>query len=448
MGPVGRDGALLADALVAALDDAIARQVDAILHHPAFQRLEASWRGLRYLLDQVDGMEEVRVRILSLSWRDLCRDLERAAEFDQSGLFRLVYSEEFGTPGGLPFGMMVCDYAVSHKLGPLHPTDDVSALQSLASVAAAAFCPFVLGADPSLFGVDGFGALGNGADPGAVFTGPEHARWQRLRLMEDTRFLGVTMPRMLLRLPYKGGDRRRRDGFIYAEDTGGTGDGLLWGNAAFAFAAVAARQFATHGWFADLRGVPQDAVGAGLVTGLPRFTFGTDAHGLAFQPPIEVRLTARQEQSVGEAGVIPVSAVPYAPALVFNDNASLHVPLRYDRLEATVNARISAMLQYVLCASRFAHVLLVLMRDRVGGFADAPAIEASLNDWLRQYCLGNDDAPTAVKAAYPLRSGAIEVRELPGRPGVLGCTMHLQPHFQLDTVQTTFRLATQVRDAA
>lgn len=393
-------------------------------------------------------MEDVRVRVLSASWRDICRDLDRASEFDQSDLFRLVYSEEFGTPGGLPFGLMVCDYAVSHKLGPQHPTDDVSALQALAAVAAASFCPFVLGADPALFGVDRFGALGTGADPGSVFTSPEHARWQRLRSMEDTRFLGVTMPRMLLRLPYRGGDRRRQDGFPYAEDTGGSEAGLLWGNAAFAFAAVVARQFATVGWFADLRGAPQDEVGGGLVTGLPRFAFGTDAHGLAFQPPVEVRLTVGQEQSVSEAGVIPISAVPYTATLVFNDNGSLHVPLRYDRQEATVNARISAMLQYVLCASRFAHVLLVLMRDRVGGFADAPAIEASLNQWLHQYCLGNDDAPNATKAAYPLRLGAIEVRETPGRPGVLGCTMHLQPHFQLDTVQTSFRLVTQVRDAA
>ena len=422
--------------------------MDAILHHPDFTRLEAAWRGLRYLVDQVDGMAAVRVRILSASWREVCRDLDRAAEFDQSTLFRLVYSEEFGTPGGLPFGLMVCDYAVSNRLGPEHPTDDVSALQSLAAIAAASFCPFVLGAAPALFGVDEFADLGTGADPGSVFTAPEHARWQRLRSMEDTRFLGVTMPRILLRLPYRGGDRRRRDGFPYAEDTGGRSAGLLWGNAAFAFAAVVARQFTAFGWFADMRGVPQDSIGGGLVTGLPRFAFGTDAHGLAFQAPVEVRLTARQEQSVGEAGVIPLSAVPYAASLVFNDNGSLHVPLRYDRQEATVNARISAMLQYVLCASRFAHVLLVLMRDRVGGFADAPGIETSLNRWLSQYCLGNDDAPLAAKAAYPLRSGSIEVRETPGRPGVLGCTMHLQPHFQLDTVQTSFRLVTQVRDAA
>lgn len=442
------DAALLADSLVAALDEAIGRQVDAILHHPRFARLEAAWRGLSYLVDQVDGMADVRVRMLSVAWRELCRDLDRAAEFDQSNLFRLVYSEEFGTAGGQPFGLMVCDYAVSHKLGPDHPTDDVSALTSLATVAAAAFCPFVLGADPTLFGVDDFSTFGMGADPGAVFSSPEHARWQRLRAMEDTRFLGVTMPRMLLRLPYRGGDRRRRDGFSYAEDTGGSAAGLLWGNAAFAFAAVVARQFSTFGWFADLRGVPQDTVGGGLVTGLPRFAFGTDAHGIAFQPPVEVRLTARQEQSVGDAGVIPISAVPFAPALVFNDNGSLHVPVRYDRGEATVNARISAMLQYVLCAGRFAHVLLVLMRDRVGGFADVTTIESSLNEWLRQYCLGNDDAPQSAKAAYPLRSGAIEVHETPGRPGVLGCTMHLQPHFQLDTVQTSFRLMTQIRDAA
>ena len=448
VGSTQESAVFVADALIASIDREIGKQVNAILHHPSFARLEAAWRGLRYLVDQSDEMDDVRVRVLSVSWRDLCRDLDRAAEFDQSHLFRLVYSEEFGTPGGLPFGLMVCDYAVTHTLGTRHTSDDVSALQSLAAVAAAAFCPFVLGAHPSLFGLDEFADLGSGADPETVFASPEHARWQRLRMLEDTRFLGVTMPRMLMRLPYRGGDRRRNDGFVYAEDVGPCSHGLLWGNAAFAFAAIVARQFSTRGWFADLRGVPQDAVGGGLVTGLPNFAFGTDAHGLAVQPPVEVRLTARQEQAVSEVGLIPLSAVPYAPALVFNDNASLHVPLRYDRQAATVNARISAMLQYVLCASRFAHVLLVLLRDRVGGFADAPAIEGSLNDWLRQYCLGNSDAPTAVKAAYPLRSGNVEVRETPGRPGVLGCTMHLQPHFQLDTVQTSFRLFTQVRDPA
>ncbi len=442
------DAALLAEALIAALDRQIGRQVDAILHHAAFARLEAAWRGLRYLVDAGDGMEDVRLRILSISWRDVCRDLDRAAEFDQSHLFRLIYNEEFGTPGGLPFGLMVCDFAVTHKLGPQHPTDDVTALQSLAAIAAASFCPFILGTEPSLFGVDSFADLGAGTDPGAIFGDVEHARWQRLRAMEDTRFVGLTMPRMLLRLPYGGGSRRRRDGFAYAEDVGGDGHGLLWGSACFAFAAVVMRQFVGSGWFADLRGVPQDLVGGGLVTGLPVYAFDTDRHGLAAQPPVEVRLTAAQEQSVGDAGVIALSAVPYAPALMFNDNASMHVPLRYDRQEATINARISAMLQYVLCASRFAHVLLVLMRDRVGGFADAPGIETMLNGWLSQYCLGNDDAPAATKAAYPLRSGSIEVRETPGRPGVLGCTMRLQPHFQLDNVQTTFRLVSQVHEAA
>ena len=434
--------------LVAALDRAIGRQVNAVLHHPAFQRLEAAWRGLRYLVESCRDMENVRIRILSAGWRELCRDLDRAAEFDQSTLFRMVYSDEFGTAGGVPFGLMVCDYAVSHRITPGHPTDDIAALQSLAAVAAASFCPFVFGAEPALFSVDSFAELGSGVDPCAFFNDVEHARWQRLRGMEDTRFVGVTAPRMLLRLPYRLGSRIRVDGFAYAEDIGGTGAGLLWGNAAFAFAAVAARQFDRSGWFADLRGVPQDAVGGGLVTGLVRYAFDTDAHGLAAQPPVEVRLSAAQEQSVSNAGFIALSSVPYAPAVMFNSNASLHVPERFDRTEATVNARISAMLQYVLCASRFAHVLLVLMRERIGSFADAPGVEAALNEWLSQYTLGNDDAPMSTKAAFPLRSGGVEVRELPGRPGVLGCTMLLQPHFQLDNVQASFRLTTQLREAA
>ena len=446
--PAGHRAARQAEALIAALDDAIGRQVDAILHHPAFQRLEAGWRNLRFLVDACQDHGDVSIRMLSVSWRDLCRDLERAAEFDQSHLFRMVYSEEFGTAGGLPFGLMVCDYTVTHRIGPAHPTDDIAALQSLGAIAAAAFCPFVMGAEPSLFGLDSFADLGAGIDPAAVFDGIEHARWQRLRTVEDMRFIGLTTPRMLLRLPYRNGSRTRCDGFPYEEDPGADGSGLLWGNAAFAFATVVVRQFAGSGWFSDLRGVLQDQPGGGLVAGLPRFAFGTDAHGIAAQPPVEVRLTAQQEQSLSEAGLIPLSAVPYAAAVLFNSNGSLHVPARYDRQEATLNARISSMLQYVLCAARFAHVLLVLMRDRIGGYADAVQVEAMLNAWLSQYCLGNDDAPAATKAHYPLRAGGVEVRELPGRPGVLGCTMRLQPHFQLDNVATTFRLVTQVKDAA
>lgn len=443
-----QDAIRVAQDLIAAIDTAVGRQVDAVLHHPGFQRLEAGWRSLRLLVDACQDHADVTVRMLSVSWRDLCRDLERAAEFDQSHLFRMVYSEEFGTAGGLPFGLMVCDYAVTHKLGPGHPTDDIAALQSLGAIAAASFCPFLLGTEPSLFGLDGFADLGTGIDPVAVFDGIEHARWQRLRAMEDMRFVGLTVPRMLLRLPYRNGSRTRRDGFPYAEDAGADGAGLLWGNAAFAFATVAVRQFAASGWFSDLRGVMQDHVGGGLVTGLPTYAFGTDAHGIAAQPPVEVRLTSAQEQALSDAGLIPLSAVPYAPQVLFNSNGSLHVPARYDRQEATLNARISSMLQYVLCAARFAHVLLVLMRDCIGGYADAVQVEAMLNAWISQYCLGNDDAPAATKAHYPLRAGDVEVRELPGRPGVLGCTMRLQPHFQLDNVATTFRLVTQVKDAA
>lgn len=436
------------EALLARIDVMLARQVDAVLHHPAFQRLEAGWRNLRYLLDQCGGADDVRVRVMSATWREVTRDMERSAEFDQSELFRKVYSDEYGTPGGIPFGLMVCDYALSHKMTSEHPSDDIAALQSLSAIAAAAFCPFIFGSEAALFGLDSFVGLGTGIDPAATFDAVEHARWHRVRALEDMRFVGVTMPRILLREPYRGGSRTRRDGFPYAEDPGPGSAGYLWGNAGFAFAAVVIRQFEASGWFADLRGVPQDEVGGGLVTGLPRPAFDTDAHGIAAQPPVEVRLTAGQEQAVSDAGIIPLSAVPYAPEVLFNGNASLHVPARHDRQEATVNARISSMLQYVLCASRFAHVLLVLMRDRVGSFADAPGVEGMLNTWLAQYCLGNDDAPAATKAHYPLRSGGVEVRELPGRPGTMGCTMRLQPHFQLDNVATTFRLVTRVHEAA
>ena len=418
--------------------------MDAVLHAPAFQALEATWRGLALLARTTAQSRQVRLRILDVSWPELCRDLDQAVEFDQSNLFRMIYSDEIGSPGGQPFGLLVCDYAVSHRTSAGRGNDDVAALRGLASVAAAAFCPAVLAASPLLLGLDRFADMSAGLDFADATNGVGHARWRTLRQQEDTRFLGLIMPRVLMRHRWVPDSRRRIDGFRYAEDIGADGGGLLWGNAAFVFAIAVIRRFDQSGWFADLRGAPQDRVAGGLVPDLAPFVFQTDAHGLAAQAPLEARASGVQEQVLSELGLVPVSVAPYTTSLLFNSNASLHAPPTHDRIEATWNARISSMLQYMLCVSRFAHFLLIMMRDRVGSYLGAPEMQRQLNTWLAAYCLGSDGASDEMRARFPLRDAGVEVNEIAGRPGALSCTIRLQPHFQLDSIATSFRLVTEV----
>lgn len=243
-------------------------------------------------------------------------------------------------------------------------------------------------------------------------------------------------------------DRKRIDGFMFEERVSCDGAGLLWGSPVYAFARIVVRAYAQSGWFADLRGAPQDQEGGGIVMDLPTMSFKTDRSGLAAQPPVEIRLTAAQERAFSDHGLVPVGCAPATPWLVFNANPSLHRPARSQSRIADENARIAAMLQYVLCASRFAHYLKVMMRDRVGSLGGASAIEAMISAWLRRHCLGNDDAAAELKAKFPLRDASVTVRELPGRPGVLGCVLRLQPHFQLDDVSASFQLVAEVSTAS
>jgi type VI secretion system protein ImpD len=436
------------DRLITAIDAAVSVQVNGILHHPRLQALEARWRGLAYLLQVIQEVPGAKLKILPASWGELCRDLDRAVEFDQSRLFRVVYSDEFDMPGGEPFGLMVGDYTVMHRPTVDCPTDDVAALHAIAAIAAAAFCPFVMSCRPALLGLDHFEDLDLLPNLAPSHQGPDFARWRGLRSLADARFLGVVLPRVLMRLPYRRHDRSRIDGFTFEEEITGSGHEFLWGNAAFALAGVVLRAYARSGWFADLRGAPEDAEGGGLVADLPTLSFSTDRPGIAVQPPVDIRLTSAQERMISELGLIPIVPLPYTPYLVFNTNSSLHQPQAYDRPSAMQNARLSAMLQYVLCASRLAHHMKGKMRDQIGRLVNADALEHLLSDWLSQYCLGNDDASADIKARFPLRAAQARVFEVAGRPGVLKCVLHLQPHFQLDDVAATFHLVAEVATVA
>jgi type VI secretion system protein ImpD len=436
------DKRLAIDQLIAAIDALLTAQVNAILHHPRFQQLEASWRGLSYLVDTASSMRRVKIRLLDVSWRELARDFERAIEFDQSQLFSKVYSDEFGSPGGEPFGLLIGDYYVRHQRSAEHPTDDVGALKAIAAVAAAAFCPFVTSCAPMLFGIDRFADFAINVDLARSFEGHDFARWRTLREAEDARFVGIALPRILMREPYRH-DPHRIDGFRFREDAP-RAEEYLWGNAAFAFASVVMRAFDHYGWFADLRGVPDELAGGGLVPDLPSASFDSLGRRGGANAPLDVYISDRQEKQLSELGIVPLARVSYLDACVFYSTQSIHAPKTYDRAGATSNARLSAMLQYVLCASRFAHYIKTIGRDKIGSFATATDFEEHLRQWLRGYCLANDDASGAFKARYPLREAEVQVRDIAGRPGTFGCVIHLKPHFQLDEVQTSFRLVTEL----
>ena len=442
----GTDGLRLAlDRDIAAIDGLISAQLDAVLHSPRLQALEGRWRGLDWLVNGVEPSRRIKVRVLSVGWAEICRDLERAAEFDQSILFRRVYEDEFGMPGGEPFGLMVIDHAVRHRRSSLAPADDVGALAQLSAIAAAAFVPMVLAAHPSLLEVDSFGDLEAIQDIASPFRGSDHARWRGLAGRSDARFLAVTLPRLLARAPWAD-DPGRHDGFRYCEHAPDAAS-RTWMSAAYAFAACVIRAYANHGWPADVRGVETDRVGGGLVTDITPEPFTSGPLGVWPRVGIEYRLTDRQEHALVEVGLMPVSALPYGADLVFGSVRSLQLAASYQGANAPAadaNARLSAQINSILCASRFAHHIKVMGRDMVGSYQVADEIERRLQAWLQNYVNTNITSSGDARARFPLVAGDVQVREKPGRPGVFGCIVRLQPHHQLDDVASTFSLVTEL----
>jgi type VI secretion system protein ImpD len=432
---------------IARIDALLNAQVNALLHHERFQRLEASWRGLRYLVEQADGAEGVKVRVLSATWKDLARDFERAIEFDQSSFFRKVYSEEFDTPGGEPFGLLLGDFEVWPRPAAEHPYDDMAVLAALSQVAAAAFAPFVAGVHPAMFGLDDFSELEQALNLPRTFDQLEYLKWKSFRDSEDSRFVGLVLPRVLTRLPYED-DSSRVDGFRFHEETGAPGcREYAWGNAVYAFGAVAVRAFAESGWLATIGGVRPGLLTGGLVAGLPAHSFATDKSQIAVKCSTDVLLDDYKEQELGELGFVPLCHCADTEFSAFYTSPSTQKPRKYDEPAATTNARISAMLQYVLCVSRFAHYLKVVARDKLGSFSDAAACEDYLHRWIHQYVVADSTASMEVKAAYPLREAGIRVRESPAKPGSYHCTAHLWPHFELDGLTASIRVTAELAPA-
>jgi type VI secretion system protein ImpD/type VI secretion system protein ImpC len=431
---------------IAEIDRMIAAQLDAILHHARLRKLEGSWRGLAWLIARMSISGRLKLRILNVSWAEICRDLEKAAEFDQSQLFRSIYEDEFGMAGGEPYGLLVVDHEVRHRPGPGAITDDVSAIASLSAVAAAAFAPLVIGASPALLGVDEFSDLSGVADPAAAFVAKEYQRWKNLATREDIRFIAVGLPRTLARLPWDEMLDRHR-GFRYRESAHSV-DEKVWSGAGYLVAACVMRAFASFSWPADMRGYDIDRVGGGVVEDLPEPKFSIDpAHGLE-RPALEVMLTDRQERALVAAGLLPVGALPFGGQALIGAARSLQVPnarfVGANADAAAANTRLSAQFNTMICVSRFAHYVKVMGRDMVGSFQTAQEIQKKLQAWLMKFATATTSPGPDTMAKYPLRGASVVINEVPGKPGVYGCVIQLQPHFQLDDIAASFRLMTEI----
>ena len=427
---------------VAAIDALIDTQLNTILHFAAFQRLEASWRGLRWLVDQVEEDVPVKVRFLSVTWVELARDADRAIEFDQSQLFKKVYNAEFGTPGGEPFGILLGDYYVGHRIRKDQPVDDIRVLRSIALVAAAAFAPFVVSAHPSLLGFDSFREIELPVDLPRTFRGPEYTAWRSLRDDEDSRYLAVTLPRVLMREPHAH-EPDQRVGFPFRERCEEHED-YLWGNACFSFGSVAVRAFSKWSWLADIRGAKRGKDSGGLVTGLSRADHGTDSPGVAIRFATETLITDKRERVLGDLGFVSLCALAAGDGAVFYSTPSLHHPPKFSTEDATVNARLGALLQYILCSARIAHYIKVMCRDMTGSTLSIHQIQRRLRDWLVSLTTASDNASDEMQARFPLRDSEVSVRELPGKPGCYSSVFHLRPHFQLDQMTSSMRLVTEL----
>ena len=430
--------------LIASLDDVLDEQLNAILHHPDLQALEANWRGVRLLTEQVahdDTEDLVRVKVLDLDWATLSKDLARAIEFDQSRLFAKVYNEEFGSPGGEPFGLLLGAYTVSHRT--VGGQGNLDTLKELARVGAAAFAPVVLNAAPSLFGVDRFAELSGVRELESHFAQPDLTKWRSLRQMEDARFLGMTLPRMLMRGPYPE-NGQGPEGFRFRERQQRDSD-HLWGPACFAVGAVAIRAFCQSGWFAQIRGYRAGRVAHGTVDNMPAIQDMTAA-GVLYptRSAVDWQVTDRMERILAEEGFLPLMPLINTEMLVLHSVPSVQEPMQYDEPEAQVSARLSAMMHYTLCVSRFAHYLKVMGRDRVGGYRSPEECEAQLQRWLHGYTTATEGASDEIRARYPLRDAKVSVRAKAGQPGRYYSVIRLQPHFQLDQLVTGMRLITEL----
>jgi type VI secretion system protein ImpC len=410
------------DAMIAEIDQRLSAQVNDILHHEGFQKLESSWRSLKYLVDNVNFRENVRIEVMNCSKQDLLDDFEDSPEIPKSGLYRTIYSAEYGTFGGKPFGLMCANY----DFGP--GPQDVQLLQSCAAVAAMSHAPFIANTGPQFFGEDSFENLPKLKDLKSLFEGPQYARWHSFRESEDARYVGLTMPRFLLRLPY-GQDTVPVKSFNFQEQVTGHHGKYLWGPASFAFATRVADSFAKYRWCPNIIG-PQ---AGGAVESLPLHQYKAMGE-IQTKIPTEIQLTERREYELSEEGFIGlVFRKESDNAAFFSANSVQKAKIFADTPEGKANElnyRLGTQLPYMFITTRLAHYLKVMQREQIGTWKERADLERELNLWIGQYVADMDNPAPAVRSRKPLRSAKITVEEVPGQPGWYRCGMLVRPHFK------------------
>jgi type VI secretion system protein ImpC len=423
------------DARIAEIDEMISSQLSEVMHHPDFQQLESSWTGLQYLCKHTSTGAMMKIQVFNASKKELIKDFKTAIDFDQSALFKKVYEEEFGTFGGAPFGTLIGDFSISRQ------PEDMYFLDQMAHVAAASHAPFISAASPEMFGLETFTDLSKPRDLSKALDTVEYAKWKAFRESEDSRYVGLTVPRFLGRLPYNAKDGTTVEGFNFAEEVDGSDHAkYLWVNSAYAMGARLTAAFESYGWCAAIRGVE----GGGLVEDLPTHTFKTDEGEVALKCPTEIAITDRREKELSDLGFIPLVHCKGKDYAAFFGAQSAQKPKKYDTDSANANAVLSSQLQYIFSVCRIAHYLKSMMRDKIGSFASAGNVEEFLNRWIRQYVVEDDNASQETKAAYPLREASVQVSEVAGRPGVYRAVSFIRPHFQLDELSVSLRLVAEL----
>ncbi|MET0356741.1 MAG: type VI secretion system contractile sheath large subunit [Cellvibrio sp.] len=429
---------------IAAIDQMLSKQLAEVMHNDKFQKLEGSWRGLNHLVSNSETSSQLKIRMLNISKNELGKDLEKAVEFDQSQIFKKIYESEFGTAGGQPYAALVGDYEFSS-----HP-DDISLLSKMSNVAAAGFCPFLSAAAPEMFGFDSYTELQKPRDLEKVFDSAEYIQWRSFRESEDSRFVTLTMPRVLARLPY-GQATKPIDAFNF-EEAPRAEDGrhlatdhndYCWMNAAYALGATLTSAFSEYGWCTSIRG----AEGGGKVEGLPSHVFVSDDGDFDQKCPTEIGITDRREAELSKLGFLPLCHYKNTDYAVFFGAQTTQKPKKFDNPDATANAAISARLPYIMATSRIAHFLKVMARDKIGSFMEASEAEEWLNRWISKYVNGSPGASAEMKARYPLAEARVEVKEVPGQPGVYNAIAWMRPWLQMEELTASLRLVANIPKA-
>jgi type VI secretion system protein ImpC len=427
---IAKDAEMMINARIAQIDHLLSIQLNEIMHHAQFQKLEGSWRGLKYMMDHSETGTQLKIRVLNVTKKELLRDIEKAPEFDQSAIFKKVYEEEYGIFGGAPFGTLIGDYEFGK-----HP-EDMALLEGMSHVAAQAHAPFLTAAAPDLFNLETFTQLDAPRDLAKIFDSTEYAKWKSFRQSEDSRYVAMCLPRTLSRLPY-GKDTKPIDEFTYEEHVDGTDHSkYLWMNAAYSLGARMTNSFSMFGMCVAMRGVE----GGGLVEGLPTHNFYTDEGDVALKCPTETPITDRREKELADLGFVPLVHCKGTDYAAFFSVQSCQKPKTYDTDSANANARLSAQIPYIMAVSRFAHYLKAMMRDKIGSFMSREEAQAFLNRWITRYVVPDDTASLEAKARAPLRDARIDVVEVPGKPGAYRAVAFLRPHFQLEELTVSLRL--------